>query len=237
MIEYYASYIPSIVGANQYKDQHLEIIEQRFKYFKKKGIIVDKELERLSVLEKEYKKKFSDGVSKSKVAILTAQAEREENASERKEIIKKLSRTVYGNFNEKVILEKLLEEQNITVTDNNKENFSLEYDGFKVLGRIDGFTVLNDEKYLVEIKSRVGAFKEKIPFYELVQITVLMKLTNTEKCLFVQSSRNFIRTGIIKFDKELYEKIISILSQVTPLIKEQDEEKFKSELKNINKLN
>lgn len=236
MVEYYASYIPTILGANQFRDQHIEIATQRYKYFKKLGIITDIEIDKLMKMEDEYKKKFNSGVSKSKIALMKEEAEREGNI-QGQEIINKLSKTVYGNFNEKTVIDRLLDEHNIEVTENNKEFFSLKYDDFYVKGKVDGFTYINKEKYLVEIKSRIGSFKEKIPFYELIQVTVLMKLTNTKKCLFVQSLRNFIKTKTIDFDEKLYEKIISKLHEITPLIKENDNEIFKKDLKKIVKIN
>lgn len=233
MLSFYASYIPSLVGANQYKNPEIDISIERYKYFKKNGIIIDDEIDNMMKIENEYREKFKNKLTKREISMLIVNSSKLDNAEYRKEIIEKLSKTTYGNANESKVIKKLFKDYNIEVTENNSEVFSIELENFFIKGKIDGFTYVNGEKVLVEIKSRVNSIKNDIPFYEVIQVIILMKLTNTKSCILVQNKNKEINIRTIMFDEELYNNIISILENVAILIKEIDNEKFKKGLKQL----
>lgn len=77
------------------------------------------------------------------------------------------------------------------VTNNNdtlhRMNIKLEDNTYVVCGKIDGLTVIDDNKILIEVKNRKSRIFKNIPYYDQVQTNVYMKMLNLQECDFIQS--------------------------------------------------
>lgn len=125
----------------------------------------------------------------------------------------------YGSSNEINVIDLIKEKYGYDVVENNNKCYSmfLEGDsGTKICGRIDGFIYINDEKYLVEIKSRKNRIFNMMPIYEKVQILLYTKLCDCNKVIYVQNYGTQLSLEIYNNfnDDKLYNEVMKRLKIV-----------------------
>lgn len=128
----------------------------------------------------------------------------------------------YGCNNEKTVIEKIKDKYGYDVIDNNSECYMMEVDGIKICGRIDGYIIINDVKYLVEIKSRKNRIFKQMPIYEKVQILLYTKLCKCNKVIYIQNYGDELDLKFFEnfVYENLYEEVIRRLKRVHECIKE-----------------
>ena len=96
-----------------------------------------------------------------------------------------------------------------------------------------GFTVINEEKYIVEIKNRKNYIFDKIPIYEKIQIYFYMKSCNISKAIHIQNKdeeyKEIIITDWTKYEKSMFEIVDKKLIIISKFLNEL---KLDNELKN-----
>jgi hypothetical protein len=245
---FFASKVASYLGFTPRCDLESVIRKFRFDYLSKFGIIVSNpnlEVEHITQLYHD-KINIKDTTElKNTVETLSNEVDNSNLSSEtknlHKEVIQQLARSSYGTNNEIKTIELIENLLKIKVIENNQEKFYTEFPKFGLVGLCDGFYIDNQDKekenkVLVEIKNRTYKFYNHVPIYEYIQVLILMNLTKTYKCLFVERFQNEIRYYYIDYNQDKFKAIIERLSVVSDLIKIINEEKFNSILQKYQKL-
>jgi hypothetical protein len=137
-----------------------------------------------------------------------------------------------GTKLEHLSLDQLELEHGIRVTQRNSKLYKYECKEFILSGKIDGYDA--DNFCVIEIKNRVK-FIENAPRYDMIQCVIYMKLTNSKKCLLVESFPDkTMRQTLVEWKQEEYDEIHESLCdlvkkirkmtkiEVTELIKKYD---------------
>ena len=133
----------------------------------------------------------------------------------------------YGSSNEINVINLIKEKYGYDIVENNNKCYSMfiknniennieNNQGIKICGRIDGFTYVNGEKYLVEIKSRKNRLFSMMPIYEKVQILLYTKLCDCNKVIYIQNHGTQLSLEIFNnfTDDKLYNEVIQRLKIV-----------------------
>ena len=125
--------------------------------------------------------------------------------SERSILQKKLGNKHEGNMLDKY--ETLINKQ---ITQRNNElytmNITINGKTIEVVGKVDGII---DNSILIEHKRRMRGIKNNIPFHEIVQCYMYMKMTDLKTTHLIQSFGEHIKTDIIQFDENIWTQILS----------------------------
>lgn len=85
---------------------------------------------------------------------------------------------------EHLSIEQLQLELNINITKRNTKLYKFESrDLYTLSGKVDGID--EDKKCVIEIKNRIK-YMEQVPYYDIIQCIVYMKLTDLKQCLLVE---------------------------------------------------
>lgn len=92
----------------------------------------------------------------------------------------------YGSNTENIAIKLYEEETKQKVYNNNDELFVMEYNNYKICGKVDGFIDINNKTYLLEVKNRKNRIFNIIPLYEQIQLISYTKLCNNTNIIFLQ---------------------------------------------------
>jgi hypothetical protein len=97
----------------------------------------------------------------------------------------------------------LYEQQtNCKVSRRNETLYDMFIDDFKIVGKVDG--IVEDKGIVVEHKRRIRGLLHKIPYHELVQCYMYMKMTNLQTAHLVESFGNHINIHDIEFNEHIW---------------------------------
>ncbi len=132
----------------------------------------------------------------------------------------------YGTTNESKTIDKLKDEYNIIVTNNNDETYTKEFSNFKVTGHIDGMANFNDEKVLIEVKNRRNRLFKEVVQYEEIQVLFYLNLTGLQKAILIEQYKNKIHINEYNIqNKRLYVDCINRLNQLSEFYELIDNDK------------
>ena len=119
-------------------------------------------------------------------------------------------------------LEDMDEEKNIKITNRNTEKIE-EWSRnkfYKLIGKVDGISIVNHEKCVIEVKNRMIK-RDSLPIYDYIQCILYMKLTKTKKCyLYECYSDGSKKETLIEWNQEVYKNIDIKLTEFVNLIRQ-----------------
>lgn len=224
---FYASQIPVYLGYNPYQNISNAIGKLRYVHLKRHSIIVHNPLareDRISYLYQgkinvKTKEELNQTLREWKEKILEIEGEEEQELHWK--VVEMMAKTSYGSNCEKKILDLY------DIRDNNNETFRFEDDDIIITGKCDGFIYQDNEKILVEIKSRISHLFQEILPYENIQIQVLLLLTKSAKCLLIESYKDKIKEYWITPNQRVQREIINYLKIVGSLVGIGNEKNYK----------
>ena len=129
-----------------------------------------------------------------------------------------VSRQTLGICEELTVASLYNEETGRTIEDNNSQIFRKNYKTrkgriFQVSGMVDGFSQLNGEQSLIEIKNRTKRLFNFIPNYEKIQTHFYMAMTQTTQGELVERFGDEIKIHPFFFEKPFYKETLKSLSR------------------------
>ena len=124
-----------------------------------------------------------------------------------------------GIVNENKIIEKYEKKNNTTISDNNSKLykmklFDISSHSIYICGKIDGI----ENNSLIEIKNRRNRLFEFIPLYEKIQTEIYFRLTNLTQGKLIQNYNDTQSIFDIHSDDELWNTILSELTDACNII-------------------
>ena len=119
-------------------------------------------------------------------------------------------------------LNEIESEKNIKITNRNTEKIE-EWSRnkfYKLIGKVDGISIVNHEKCVIEVKNRMIK-RDSLPIYDYIQCILYMKLTKTKKCyLYECYSDGSKKETLIEWNQEVYKNIDIKLTEFVNLIRQ-----------------
>lgn len=144
-----------------------------------------------------------------------------------KSLVKSHVRTQRGIILEKHIINRINEQEGLNFVED-IELKTMDFETFKICGRVDGID--REKGYLIEVKTRscINGFNEAVNFRERLQCLTYMKLTQTSRCYLVESDgKGQQKMTIIEYDEKAFEtEIVSHLRNFALKYRSMSEEEF-----------
>jgi hypothetical protein len=134
--------------------------------------------------------------------------------------IEKIINCNYGINTESIGIKKYEQLTNSKVYNSNIQLYVINFDNYKICGKVDGFVKINNKEYLIEIKNRKNKLFDTIPIYEQIQILAYTKLVNNNNIVFIQNINKDININILDnyINDNLWNEIIKKLNLYIELI-------------------
>lgn len=110
-----------------------------------------------------------------------------------------------GIKEENKMLDLYEEKTGRSISQRNEKLYTMSIHDINIIGRIDG--VVASESILIEHKRRVHGILHRVPYHELVQCYLYMKMINFKKAHLVETFGNCMEIHEIIFDDNIWENI------------------------------
>lgn len=110
-----------------------------------------------------------------------------------------------GMKEEDKMLDLYEEKTGRSISGRNEKIYNMTINGINIVGRIDG--IVDSESILIEHKRRVHGLLHRVPYHELVQCYLYMKMINLKKAHLVETFGNCMEIHEIIFDEKIWENI------------------------------
>lgn len=173
----------------------------------------------LKIWKRICKENFEEAIKRNNIRIINI-ADIKNRNNVNKQYVKNYKKSIInrenGLNNEQKIIDIYQNMKKVSIKDNNKNRYSIfinkNYDKLLyyttiISGLIDGIVDSEEDKYIVEIKDRQNKILDSIPDYEIIQMTIYMKMTKIYKCQHIEKYKENIKMEIIKFDEHKWNMI------------------------------
>ena len=134
-----------------------------------------------------------------------------------------------GTKLEHLSLDQLELQHGIKVSKRNSKLYKYECKEFILSGKIDGFD--EENVCVIEVKNRVK-YVENPPHYDMIQCVIYMKLTNSKKCLLVESFPDkAMRQTLLEWNQEEYDEIHENLCDLVKRVRKMTKTEVKELIK------
>ena len=155
--------------------------------------------------------KFNKETNKEKKpgsrALLLATSDNSSKAKSKlqKEIGMKQENIMIDKYEE--ILQQPIEERNEKIY---TLNLLVDDKPIEMSGRIDG--IIKKDNIIIEHKSRTTGLLNMVPFHEIVQCHIYMKMLDSKETRLIESFGTTMKVHTITFDSHVWDKILKLLS-------------------------
>ncbi len=186
MLEIYASEVAAFIGKHQYSSQNTIFEKIAIRTGHKKPRVIEEKLKRKIVNEcVEEAKKVEEAANPielnehlaaytEKVNTALAPHTEELNEEDKRDVLSAPIKS-RGCKKEKTGLDSCEKKLNISIVDRNTRRGELVIDKCKIVGRPDGFAMINETENIIENKARIR-MNTGAPIYDMIQLLVYMKM-------------------------------------------------------------